>query len=147
MISDKPYCYHVKYTWLAISRMYQTFADYNHATLTQAYVLLTLDDKVGKASTQIAPLIGMEARSLTRVLRAMEDEFLIRKEHGKEDKRQVNILLTPEGVKAKKKAKSIIRSFSEEVEEKVGTENLITFLKVLDTINHLAEQNHYHPNE
>lgn len=147
MRADKPFCYKVKYSWMAISRMYQTYVDYNQATLTEAYVLLALNDVKGKPSTQVAPLIGMEARSLTRVLKTMEDAQLLIRKHDSDDKRQVNIYLTPKGMEKRDMAKKTIRSFSELIEDEIPEKDLNTFLRVLDKITVLSEKNHFETNE
>ncbi len=147
MRAEKPYCYSIKHTWMNISRMYQTYVDFNQATLTEAYVLLALDDENGKPSTQIAPLIGMEARSLTRVLKTMEDHGLLIRKSDAQDKRQVNIYLSKKGVEKRKMAKKTIRSFSELIENEVPQEELSTFLRVAEKITVLSEQNHFENND
>ena len=147
MRAEKPFCYKVKYSWMSISRMYQTYVDYNQATLTEAYVLLALNDVNGKPSTQIAPLIGMEARSLTRVLKVMEDNGLLTRKNDSDDKRQVNIYLTKKGMQKRELAKKTISSFSRKIEEDIPEKDLNTFLRVLDKITELSEKNHFDNNE
>ena len=147
MRAKTPYCFAIKHSWMSISKMYQTYVDLNESTITEAYVLLALSDVKGKPSTQVAPLIGMEARSLTRVLKTMEDNgLLIRKGDG-EDKRQVNIYLTTKGMQKRELAKQTIRSFSELVEDQVSEEELNVFSKVLHKITELSENNHFKNNE
>ena len=132
---------------MSISKMYQTYVDYHNATLTEAYVLLALDKDKGKLSTQIAPLIGMEARSLTRVLKSMLETGLIERKSDELDKRQVNIYLTESGVEKRELAKKTIRSFSELIEKEIAQEELQTFLSVLNRITELSEKNHYNEND
>jgi MarR family transcriptional regulator, organic hydroperoxide resistance regulator len=141
----KTLCYHVKASWHTISRMYNSYALEYGSTISTAYVLLNLDTEVGVPSTQIAPSLGMEARSLTRVLKTLEEKKWIVKKTNKNDKRQVNIFLTEEGKVQKKEAKKIVKSFNELIHQEVSEEEIQTFLKVLETINKIAENNHLKP--
>lgn len=145
MEKKKTLCYHVKASWHTISRMYNSYALEYGLTISTAYVLLNLDTEVGVPSTQIAPNLGMEARSLTRVLKTLEEKKWIVKKTNKNDKRQVNIFLTEEGKVQKKEAKKIVKSFNELIHQEVSQEEIQTFLKVLETINKIAENNHLNP--
>lgn len=145
MEKKKTLCYHVKASWHTIARMYNSYALEYGSTISVAYVLLNLDTEIGVPSTQIAPSLGMEARSLTRVLKTLEEKKWIVKQTDKNDKRQVNIFLTEEGKLQKKEAKKIVKSFNELIHQEVSDEEIQTFLKVLTTINKIAENNHLNP--
>ncbi|MCP4522042.1 MAG: winged helix-turn-helix transcriptional regulator [Cytophagales bacterium] len=145
MEKKKTLCYHVKASWHSISRMYNSYASEHHVTISTAYVLLYLDLEIGVPSTQIAPQLGMEPRSLTRVLKSLEEKKVILKKVDKVDKRQVLIYLTPEGKEQQRKAKKIVKSFNQLLEENIPSEDRETFLRVLMTINEIAENNHLNP--
>ena len=57
------------------------------ATMSMGFVLLNINSEEGTPATKIAPLMGLEARSLTRLLKSMEEKKLIYREADKNDKR------------------------------------------------------------
>src|SRR6476469_7957839 len=93
--------YNIKVAWHAISRMYNTQAAQNDITTSIGYVLLNIDAEKGTPATKIAPLLGLEARSLTRMLKTLEEKGWIYRLGSATDKRYVNIYLTDQG-KAKR---------------------------------------------
>ena len=92
--------YNIKVAWHAISRMYNTQAAQNDITTSIGFVLLNIDQERGTPATKIAPLLGLETRSLTRILRSMEEKGLIYKQADSVDKRSVRIFLTELGLQA-----------------------------------------------
>ena len=86
--------YHIKSSWLSISRMYNQVASKYDMTQAVGYVLMMLDDKKGEYSTRIGPQLGMEATGMTRLLKSMEEDGLICRVTDEEDGRKVRILLT-----------------------------------------------------
>jgi len=85
--------------------------------------------------------MGLEARSLTRLLKSMEEKGLIYRETDKNDKRSVRIMLTKEGRKNKEKARETVLRFNEAVREEIPEEKLTVFFNVLQNINRMIEQN------
>ena len=138
---DKTIGYQIKSVWQSISKMYNSFAEEYDLTFTMALVLLNLDDDEGMPSTQIGPSVGLEPRSLTRLLKKMEDDNLIEKKPSKTDKRQVYILLTSNGIEKKKIARERISNFNKQVKEKISKEDLETFDSVLKRIKSIAKLN------
>lgn len=134
--------YHIKATWHSLSRMYnQIAADYG-MSLTIGYVLINIRPE-GTPATKIAPLMGMEPTSLSRLLKTMEEKQLIYREKDKDDKRVVRIFLTDEGVLKKKVAKMVIVKFNEEIHGQFSDEDLRVFFRVIEAINAFA--NEYEP--
>lgn len=134
-------CSIIKAGWYSISRMYNAYAEEEDFTMSMAYVLINLSTNEGVPSTQIAPMLGMESRSLTRVVKEMEAQDIITKENSKEDKRVVMVFLTEKGKEYKKRAKSIIRRFNNQIKEKVGEEKLAVLEEVMLDIIELSEKN------
>jgi MarR family transcriptional regulator, organic hydroperoxide resistance regulator len=66
--------YHIKSAWHAISRMYNQQAVQEDFTTAIGFVLININSKEGTPATKIAPLMGLEARSLTRMLKSMEEK-------------------------------------------------------------------------
>jgi len=134
--------YHLRNTQQAVSRMYNSYATQNNISISMAYVLLLLNRIDGKPSTQIGPDLGMEASSITRLMKTMEDKKLIVKKQDKYDGRQVNVFLTALGEKKKSKAKETIKGFNDILKKQISKEELNSFLCTLEKINQLAEENY-----
>ncbi|MBS9523388.1 MarR family transcriptional regulator [Litoribacter ruber] len=132
--------YHIKSAWHAINRMYNQRAVQDDFTTSIGFVLININSKEGTPATKIAPLMGLEARSLTRMLKTMEEKGLIIRRPDLQDKRSVRIFLTPEGKKKKEISVKTIKEFNEEVQKAVGKEELDRFFKVFDKINQVVEK-------
>ncbi len=133
--------HNLRTAWHAISRMYNQQAQKYDATMSMGFVLLNINTEEGTAATKIAPMMGLEARSLTRLLKSMEEKGLIYRESDKNDKRSVRILLTKEGRDKKEKARNTVLTFNESVRERVSTQKLTIFFEVLQHINQVVEKN------
>ncbi len=133
--------FNIRATWYAISRMYNQQAAKYGATMSTGFVLLNINSEEGTPATKIAPLMGLEARSLTRILKTLEEAGMIYREADKSDKRLVRIILTAEGKNKKEKAREVVLLFNEAVRERIPLEKLNTFFEVLLDINKVIEQN------
>ncbi|HZY80478.1 MAG TPA: MarR family transcriptional regulator [Cyclobacteriaceae bacterium] len=133
--------YNIKAAWHAIARMYNQQAIKYGGTMSIGFALLNIHTEEGTPATKIAPMMGLEARSLTRLLKSMEEKGLIYRETDQNDKRSVRIRLTKEGKKNKEKAKNTVLRFNEVVREEVDDEKLHVFFDVLKTINQIIERN------
>lgn len=133
--------HNIKATWHAISRMYNQQAAKHGGTMSTGYVLLNINSEEGIAATKIAPLMGLEARSLTRMLKTMEEAGLIYRKADATDRRSVKIFLTPEGKKMKEKSKEVVLLFNETVQKKIKANKLTVFFEVLQDINSVIEEN------
>lgn len=131
--------YNVKVCWHAISRMYNNEAAKNDITSSIGFVLLNIDQVAGTPATKIAPLLGLEARSLTRILKSMEEKKLIFKVSDPSDKRLVRIFLTKKGLEKKELSRRTVKQFNNKVREQIPQEELDTFFKVCDRIQGLIE--------
>lgn len=137
-------CFNIKASWHAISRLYNEQGVKYGLTASVGYVLLNIDAAQGTPATKIGPLLGMESRSLTRMLKNMEQDDLIYKESDKSDKRLVKIFLTEKGKEKKEIAKKVVKRFNQAVREEVPQEKLDTFFEVFEKINNIiARKNIY----
>lgn len=132
--------YHIKSAWHAISRMYNQQAAEEGFTTAIGFVLININSKEGTPATKIAPLIGLETRSLTRMLKTMEEKGLIYKKADPIDKRSVRIFLTEEGREKKERSINTIMDFNQQVREVVSEEDLDTFFGVFGKIQMVIEQ-------
>ncbi|TDN35959.1 MarR family transcriptional regulator [Hymenobacter sp. UV11] len=131
--------YNIKVAWHAISRMYNTQATRYDITTSIGFVLLNIDQEIGTPATKIAPLLGLETRSLTRILRSMEEKGLIYKQADAQDKRSVRIFLTELGLEKKEISRQTVRHFNGKVREKITQSQLDTFFKVASQITGMIE--------
>jgi DNA-binding MarR family transcriptional regulator len=133
--------YHIKAAWHSIARMYNQQALEYDATMSMGFVLLNINSEEGTPATKIAPLMGLEARSLTRLLKSMEEKKLIYREADKSDKRSVRIHVTKEGKEKKERARETVLRFNEVIREEIPADKLDIFFEVLQKINRLLEDN------
>lgn len=133
--------YHLKTAWHAIARMYNQQAMQYGGTMSIGFALLNIQAEEGTPATKIGPLMGLEARSLTRLLRSMEDKGLIIRRGDAADKRSVRILLTREGKKRREKARETVLRFNEAVREVIPERKLEVFFDVVQNINRVIERN------
>jgi DNA-binding MarR family transcriptional regulator len=132
--------YPIKSAWHAISRMYNQQAAEEGFTTAIGFVLLNINSKEGTPATKIAPLIGLETRSLTRMLKTMEEKALIFKQADPVDKRSVRIFLTEEGKRKKEISVESVRSFNLEVRAELTEEELSSFFGVIAKIQKVIDQ-------
>lgn len=138
MKADKTVDHHIKAGWHGISRMYNLYAAQFDMTMAIGYVLLNID-KNGTPATKIAPALGLEARSLTRILKSLEDKKWIERVADKDDRRVVNVFLTEYGKTKREEAKQGVLLFNKLVYETVGHEKLETFFEVMKQINQIVD--------
>jgi DNA-binding MarR family transcriptional regulator len=131
--------YNIKVAWHAISRMYNTQAARYDITTSIGFVLLNIDQELGTPATKIAPLLGLETRSLTRILRSMEEKGLIYKQADTQDKRSVRIFLTELGLEKKEVSRQTVRHFNLKAREKIPQAQLDVFFKVASQITSMIE--------
>lgn len=132
--------HNIKTAWHAISRMYNQQAGKHEITTSIGFVLLNIHSDQGTPATKIAPLMGLEARSLTRMLKTMEEKKLIYREPDPTDKRSVRIFLTGLGKKKKEVSRETVLNFNNKVRELLPESKLRIFFEVMNEINQLAVQ-------
>src|SRR5690554_3947980 len=132
--------FHIKSTWHSIVRMYnQKAAHAEDLTSSIGFALININSNEGTPATKIAPLMGLESRSLTRILKTMEEKGLIYKKVDALDRRSVRIFLTEEGIRLKILSVKTINEFNEMVRQVLTGEELEAFFKVFKKINTVIE--------
>ena len=130
----------LKTAWQVVSRMYNAEAIMHDGTIAMAHFLLNVDSTEGSYATDIAPQLGMESTSLSRIIVSLEEKKLIQRVPDKSDKRKIKIKLTAKGKAQKEIAKNFVRNFNHLVEVKIGKQKINEFFKVIDAIIELAEE-------
>lgn len=133
--------YHIRAAWHAIARMYNQRASNYGATMAIGFVLLNIDVEEGTPATKIAPLMGLEARSLTRLLKTLEERGAIYRKVDANDKRCVRIFLTEEGKRGREQSKETVLRFNQLVREEIPEQKLEVFFEVIQSINKILEKN------
>ena len=136
-MQDKTIDYILRYTWQAVARMYNEEATKYGATMATGFALLSIDKEKGTPSTTLGPKMGMEATSLTRTLKSMEDKGLIFRKKNPADGRGVLIYLTNLGKEKRELSKNTVLLFNETVKANLSDEKLKNFIEVSEIINQL----------
>lgn len=131
--------YNIKVAWHAISRMYNQYGQAFDVTASTGFVLLNIDVENGTPATKIAPLMGMEARSLTRMLKTMEEKKWIYREPDPTDGRSVRIFLTELGRKKREFSRKAVREFNSRMRDLVSEDKIKVFLEVSQAVTHLID--------
>jgi DNA-binding MarR family transcriptional regulator len=131
--------YHIKATWHAIARMYNAEAGQYDLTVSVGYILLNIDLEVGTPATKIAPLLGLEARSITRTLKNMEQDGFIYKVQDEKDRRFFRIFLTEKGKKAREVSRLSVIKFNQACYDNIPLDKLKIFLEVIQKVNQIID--------
>jgi DNA-binding MarR family transcriptional regulator len=129
----------IKSTWHNMFKMYNQVASKYGTTQATGLVLLSID-KEGTPSTSIAPSLGMESTSLSRILKTLEDNGLIYRKKDKKDKRMVRIFLTDQGVEKRRLAKKVVSGFQELISEEIPQSKLSMFFEVMESVNYVIDK-------
>lgn len=139
--------YALRATWQAVARMYNEEAKKFGSTMAVGFTLLSIDPKTGTPSTALGPKMGMEATSLSRILKRMEEQGLIERKPNPKDGRGVLIHLTDFGLEKRKDSKDAVLQFNETVRTNVSQEHLEGFFEVMDTIDQLISSKNIYTND
>ncbi|PLB19460.1 MAG: Transcriptional regulator, MarR family [Flavobacteriaceae bacterium FS1-H7996/R] len=115
--------------------MYNEEAAKFGSTMATGFTLLSIDPEKGTASTALGPKMGMEATSLSRILKTMEAKGLIERHPNPEDGRGVIIRLTDFGREKRAHSKEKVLIFNESIKKNVSEEKLNHFYEVTEMIN------------
>lgn len=135
MKPEETYDFQIKTTWQAIARMYNEMASRYESTMATGFVLLNLDFDSGTPSTLLGPKMGMEATSITRLLKTMEERGLIERRPNPTDKRSVLVFLTEFGKEKREDAKQAVLDFNHSVDEVLTQKEKAAFFEVMKKIN------------
>ncbi len=124
-------------TWQAVAKIYNEQAAKHDSTMAVAMALLYIDAEKGTASTALGPSMGMEATSLSRILKSMEERGLIYREKNPEDGRGVFIKLTAFGIEKREVSKESVYKFNQKIRDKLDPVKIDHFFEVTDLINEL----------
>ena len=136
-MKDKTIDYVLRTTWLAVNKMYNEEAAQFGVTMATGFALLSIDPEEGTPSTSLGPKMGMEATSLSRTLKTMEEKGLIVRKPNPEDGRGVLIHLTEFGKEKRNYSRDRVLTFNDAIKENASDEELTGFYKVTEIINRM----------
>ncbi len=136
-MKDKTIDYILRTTWLAVNKMYNEEASKFDSTMATGFALLSIDPEEGTPSTSLGPKMGMEATSLSRTLKTMEEKGLIIRKPNPEDGRGVLIYLTEFGKEKRDYSKKKVLTFNDTIRNNISEEKLNNFYEVAELINNM----------
>ena len=139
--------YALRTTWQAVVRMYNEQAAKFDSTMATGFALLSIDPEEGTPSTSLGPRMGMEATSLSRTLKSMEERGLIIRKPNPEDGRGVLIFLTKFGKEKREYSKERVLRFNETVKNEVSEEKLKHFFEVTEMITEMISNKKIYTND
>ncbi len=139
-MKDMTIDYALRATWQSVAKMYNEEAKHFGTTMAVGFTMLSIDPKTGTPSTSLGPKMGMEATSLSRILKSMEEKGLIIRKPNPDDGRGVLIHLTPFGLEKRKDSKDVVLRFNDVVKQNVNEGQLNNFFEVMETINSLITE-------
>ena len=134
-MKDKTIDYILRTTWLSVQKMYNEEAAKFDSTMATGFTLLSIDPEKGTPSTALGPKMGMEATSLSRILKSMETRGLIERQPNPEDGRGVLIHLTEFGREKRDYSREKVLTFNNTIRNNISDEKLKHFYEVADLIN------------
>src|SRR5690606_23488174 len=144
---EKTIDYILRSTWMSVIKMYNEEARKKGSTMATGFALISIDPEDGTPSTALGPKMGMEATSLSRTLKSMEQKGLIDRKPNPEDGRGVLIHLTPFGLERREFSKSVVLVFDEAVQKKISVKELQFLIKVANTITELVNSKKIYDSE
>ena len=138
--AEKMVIYQLRSKWLAISKLYNEIASGQGGTMSMAFILLTIHTEKGTPVTKIAPRMGMEPNSLSRILKSMEKKGLIYKRKSKSDKRKVYMCLTEHGQGMRELAFNAVFNLESSIQNRATESEIKGFFKVMSGIPSALEE-------
>ncbi|RVU90284.1 MarR family transcriptional regulator [Flavobacterium columnare] len=138
-MKDKTIDYLLRTTWQAVSRMYNEEGSKYEGSMAIGFALLSIDKEEGTPSTSVSARMGMEATSLTRTLKSLEEKGLIERKPNPKDGRGVLIYLTKEGKLKRELSKQTVLRFNEVIKQHISEEKIMHFIEVTEKINELIQ--------
>jgi DNA-binding MarR family transcriptional regulator len=139
-MKDKTIDYILRATWQSVARMYNEEASKFDGSMAIGFALLSIDKEEGTPSSYISNRMGMEATSLTRTLKTLEEKGLIIRKKNPDDGRGVLIYLTELGKEKRELSRNTVLKFNEVIRQNVSDEKLQNFMEVAEVITDLINE-------
>ena len=139
-IADQMVIYKLRTGWFQISRLYNEMAAEHDTTVSMAFVLLAINEEEGTPVTRIAPRMGMEPNSLSRLLKSMEEKEFIYRKKDDTDKRMAFVCLTDKGKEKREIAMRAVFRLEKAIVNQLDQAKLDAFFEVASHIPNAIEE-------
>lgn len=137
MAKENTLDYYLKIAWQSVANTYNREAALFDLTQATGYVLINIR-REGTSVSQIASLLGVRSTSLSRMLKSMETQGLIKRVADSTDKRSVKVYLTDKGIEKRERAKQVVRNFNSFLDEHFTRTERSRLIDLLLRIQRLA---------
>ena len=139
-LADQMVIYKLRSSWFQISKLYNEMALEHDTTVSMAFVLLAINEEDGTPVTQIAPRMGLEPNSLSRLLKSMEEKGYICRKKDDTDKRMGFVCLTTVGKEKREIALRAVFRLEKAIVKQLEQDKLKAFFEVTDHIPDAIEE-------
>ena len=139
-LADQLVIYQLRSSWFQISKLYNEMAAEHGASVSVAFILLAINDEEGTPVTKIAPRLGMEPNSLSRILKSMEEDGFILRNKDLADKRLSYVCLTPKGKEKREVALKAVYRLERAIVNQIDEKKLAAFFEVASHIPDAIEE-------
>ena len=136
MLREETFDYNLKWAWHKISKYYNQIAVNEGITMAVGNVLLSIE-KEGTPATSLGPMMGMEPRSLSRILNSMEQKGLIERKPDPNDKRVNRVHLTELGKQGRAISRNTVIDLNQKLRSKFTEAELSTFFTVMQKLKNI----------
>ncbi len=139
-LADQMVIYQLRSSWFQISKLYNEMAAEHGASVSMAFVLLAINEEEGTPVTKIAPRMGMEPNSLSRILKSMEKDGFILRNRDEIDKRMSYVCLTAKGKEKREVALRAVFRLERAIVNQIDEKKLAAFFEVTTHIPDAIEE-------
>lgn len=139
-LADQMVIYKLRSSWFQISKLYNEMALEHDTTVSMAFVLLAINEEDGTPVTKIAPRMGMEPNSLSRILKSMEEKDFLYRKKDDTDKRMAFVCLTPLGKEKREIALRAVFRLEKAIVSQLDEDKLKAFFEVTGHIPDAIEE-------
>ena len=102
-------------------------------TLVQAGILFLLEERNGRAMSELGRLLSLDNSTITGLIDRLEKSGFVQRKANPKDRRISLIHITRHGIKEINKAKTIINQVNEEIKGDFSSQEIEAFKKVLNS--------------
>ena len=124
----------IRSAWYEISRMFNQVVGAYNTTFSVGSTLIAIYEEEGTPVTKIAPRMGMEPNSLSRILKSMEKDGFIERVPNLTDKRSVLVKLTEKGQNMRKVSMRSVYRLNKALLEDLDPVKVKHFYEVINSV-------------
>ena len=102
-------------------------------TLVQAGTLFLLQEKNGRAMSELGQLLSLDNSTVTGLIDRLEKSGFVQRKANPKDRRMSLIHITRQGIKEVNKAKTVINQVNDEIKADFSKQEIEAFKKILNS--------------